>query len=341
MRTAATALDVFRLHGGNVEAARTLFPEVRSAWIDLSTGISPWVYPHERIEETAFTRLPDPEAIAELERAAAHSFGVADASCVIASPGSDLALRLLGPMYSGRRIGVVRPGYSGHLLAWGEMPVTAMSADDLEAAAQAHDVIVLANPNNPDGRVLPRERLLAVRSALAARTGMLIVDEAFADVLPEHSVCSSTCAGLIVFRSFGKFFGLAGLRLGFVVAAQPEQRRFRQALGDWPVCGPAVTIGTAAYRDLDWQMAQRARLRSAAERLDALLTRAGFTIAGGTTLFRLARCSDADAAFHHLVSHGILTRPFTSDPTLLRVGLPADETHWARLADALTGRRMQ
>jgi cobalamin biosynthetic protein CobC len=105
-------------------------------------------------------------------------------------------------MYSGRRIGVVRPGYSGHLLAWGEMPVTAMSADDLEAAAQAHDVIVLANPNNPDGRVLPRERLLAVRSALAARTGMLIVDEAFADVLPEHSVCSSTCAGLIVFRSF-------------------------------------------------------------------------------------------------------------------------------------------
>src|SRR5215510_13797606 len=107
MTAAATAFDIFRLHGGKVEAARALFPEVRSAWIDLSTGISPWAYPHERIEDTAFTRLPDPEALAELEKAAARSFGVDDSSCVIATPGSDLALRLLGPMYTGRRVGVV------------------------------------------------------------------------------------------------------------------------------------------------------------------------------------------------------------------------------------------
>jgi cobalamin biosynthetic protein CobC len=341
MTAAATALDVFRLHGGNVAAARAQFPEVRSAWIDLSTGISPWAYPHERIDAAAFTRLPDPEAVADLERAAARSFGVEDAVCVIATPGSDLALRLLGPMYSGRRVAVVRPGYSGHVLAFGDVPITTIGDGDLEAAARMHAVIVLANPNNPDGRVLSRERLLALRVELASRGGTLIVDEAFADALPVHSLCAASREGLIVFRSFGKFFGLAGLRLGFVVAAPSEQRRFRQALGDWPVCGPAVAIGTAAYRDVEWQAMQRARLRSAAERLDALITGAGFTITGGTALFRLARCGDAGAAFHHLASHGILTRPFTSDSTLLRIGLPADEAHWARLADALIGRGIQ
>ncbi len=357
MNAAATPFDIFRQHGGKVEAARALFPEVRSTWIDLSTGISPWAYPHERIDGAAFTRLPDPELLAQLEQAAARSFGVEDASCLIAAPGSDLALRLLGTLFAGRRVAVVRPGYSGHVLAWGGAPVTLVSAEDLEVTSRSHDVLVLANPNNPDGRVVSRDRLLAIRAELASRQGTLIVDEAFADAQPEHSVCTSAgeglagavpgahersaCAGLIVFRSFGKFFGLAGLRLGFIVASAGEQRRFRHALGDWPVSGPAAAIGTAAYNDLAWQAMQRQRLATTARRLDALLTRAGFTIAGGTVLFRLARCTDADAAFRHLASHGILTRPFTSDSTLLRIGLPADEPQWQRLSDALIRGRTQ
>jgi cobalamin biosynthetic protein CobC len=359
MTTAAKPFELFRLHGGKVEVARATFPEVRSAWIDLSTGISPWAYPHERIAEEALTRLPDPEALAQLEQAAARSFRVADASCVIATPGSDLALRLLGMLFAGRRVAVVRPGYSGHVLAWGEAPLSLVSADAIEVAARDHDVLLLANPNNPDGRIVARERLLAARTELASHEGTLVVDEAFADVMPEHSVCNTLGAGgsrdegagrngafrdshqqnggggMIVFRSFGKFFGLAGVRLGFIVATADEQRRFRHALGDWPVSGPAVAIGTAAYNDLAWQAMQRQRLTSAAKRLDALLTQAGFTIAGGTALFRLARCDDAESAFRHLASHGILTRPFTGDSTLLRIGLPADELQWYRLSDAL------
>jgi cobalamin biosynthetic protein CobC len=227
------------------------------------------------------------------------------------------------------------------VLAWGDAPLTASGAGDLELAARNHDVIVLANPNNPDGRAIARERLLNVHAALASRGGTLIVDEAFADVLPDNSVCGSMRDGLVVFRSFGKFFGLAGVRLGFIVAAPPAAQRFRQALGDWPVSGPAVAIGTAAYNDIEWQTMQRARLTSAAARLDALLEQGGFSIAGGTALFRLARCGDADSAFRHLAAHGVLTRPFSSDPTLLRIGLPADESHWARLTDALIGRSIQ
>jgi cobalamin biosynthetic protein CobC len=354
VNAAASAFDVFRLHGGKVEAARALFPDARAPWIDLSTGISPWAYPHEGIGREAFTRLPDPEALAALEAAAAASFGVADPACVVATPGSDLALRLMGRIFAGRRVAVVRPGYSGHLLAWGAAPVTSVAARDIESVARDHDVVVLANPNNPDGRLIERSLLLDVAGALAGRGGVLIVDEAFADVRPDESLCGSLdrVSNVIVFRSFGKFFGLAGVRLGFVVAACSEQgralrvrdserhgaRAFRAAIGDWPVSGPAVAVGTAAYRDLQWQSVQRRRLAEAAERLDALLTRAGFTIAGGTVLFRLARCADAGAVFKHLAAHGILTRPFASDSTLLRVGLPADEAHWQRLATALDSR---
>ncbi len=362
--SAATSFDVFRLHGGKVEAARALFPQVSAPWIDMSTGISPWSYPHEAIPAEAFTRLPDPEAVDALEAAAAVSFGVSDAACVVATPGSDLALRLLGRLFAGRRVAVVRPGYSGHVLAWGEADVTLISADEIEVAARAHDVVLLANPNNPDGRVVLRERLLAVAGELGARGGMLIVDEAFADVMPEHSICGALSDGVMVSRSFGKFFGLAGVRLGFVVTACSKTRRaVRSALGDWPVSGPAVAIGTAAYRDLNWQSTQRKRLQAATERLDSMLVRAGLTIAGGTSLFRLARCGSAvtgvaggiaaagqgatasertaEALFRRLAQHGILTRPFSSDASLLRFGLPADETHWQRLAIALASRGSQ
>jgi cobalamin biosynthesis protein CobC len=333
------SFDVFRLHGGKVETARSLFPNAHLPWIDLSTGISPWSYPHDRIADNAFTRLPDPEAITHLEVAAAGSFGVADASRVIATPGSDIALRVIGRILSGTRVAVVRPGYSGHVLMWDGAPVTAIGATDLRAAAIDHDVIVLANPNNPDGRVVGLETLLAVAEQLGRRSGTLIVDEAFADVQPEHSVCpvlgDERTRGVIVLRSFGKFYGLAGVRLGFVVADGSERWR---AFGDWPVSGPAVAIGVAAYRDYAWQSLQRRRLTEAAQRLDALLLQAGLSIAGGTVLYRLARCPDADAVFRHLASHGVLTRPFSSDPTLLRIGLPADESQWQRLGVALNSR---
>jgi cobalamin biosynthesis protein CobC len=332
------AFEIFRTHGGKLEAARALFPQSQVPWVDLSTGISPWVYPYETLAAEAFTRLPDPESLAALEAAAAHCFGVADPAGVIATPGSDLGLRLLGSLFANRKVAVVRPGYSGHVLAWAHAPITLITAGGMEAAALTHDVILLANPNNPDGRPVERERLLAIAETLAARNGVLIVDEAFADVLPAHSLCNAVTRGLVLFRSFGKFFGLAGVRLGWVIASAEEAGRFRHALGDWPISGPAIAIGTAAYRDLAWQEMQRQRLIGAAARLDALLSAAGLTIEGGTALFRLARCSNADALFRHLASHFILTRPFKSDDGLLRVGLPGQEAHWKRLAQALESR---
>jgi cobalamin biosynthetic protein CobC len=344
VNAAATSLDIFRKHGGKVETARALFPHVRAPWIDLSTGISPWAYPFVPLSSAAFTRLPSPESLAELEAAAAESFGVPDPAHVVAVPGSDLALRVLGQVFAGRRVAVVRPGYSGHVLAWDGADSSLISSDDMERAALEHDVLVLANPNNPDGRLVGRDRLLAVSATLHQRGGVLIVDEAFADVAPEQSLCVDVrdgANGVVMFRSFGKFFGLAGVRLGFVLTACSRTRRaFRHAVGDWPVSGVAVEIGVAAYRDVVWQEQQRQRLHLAAHRLDTLLMSGadGIEVVGGTALFRLARCLDADALFRRLLAHGILTRPFSSDTRIVRFGLPGAEPQWERLAHALHSR---
>ena len=345
MNAARSPFDVFRAHGGKIEAARTLFPQSPPEWIDLSTGISPWAWPYDSLLDRAtFTRLPDPETLVGLEAAASACFGVNEAARVIALPGTDIGLRLLGPVFPHARVAVVRPGYSGHLSAWTEWStlharsVRRIRDAELLDAARDHSIIVLANPGTPDGRTVERELLLQTAEALASRGGVLIVDEAYVDADPALSLCGEP--DLILFRSFGKFFGLPGLRLGFVVVPEDQVARFRHAAGDWPLNGPAISVGTAAYLDKPWQHTQRERVRRAAARLDEILQCAGLAVEGGTPLFRLARCAnaEADALFRHLASHAILTRPFEDDSGLLRIGLPGDESQWNRFAAALETR---
>lgn len=325
MRETLPDIAAFAVHGGRVEAARAAFPGMPD-WIDLSTGISPWSYP-ATLDSPVLQRLPEPAALAALEAAAAAIFG-ADPACTVAVPGSDIALRLLGRLIAAKAPAVVGPGYSGHRRMWDHAQV-------IPAVGGDHDVIVLASPNNPDGAIAPRDALAAAAQSLAGRGGWLIIDEAFADASAEASLAAARWPATIILRSFGKFFGLAGLRLGFVIAPPAMAGAMRCIVGDWPVSGPAIAIGTTAYRDIDWQAAQRTRLTDAATRLDALLAAAGLSVTGGTSCFRLLEVPDAAALFTHLAGHGILTRPFADDPRRLRLGLPADDAQMARLAAAL------
>ncbi|GGE03339.1 threonine-phosphate decarboxylase [Polymorphobacter glacialis] len=316
----------FAVHGGRIELARARFPG-GAGWIDLSTGISPWAYSFS-VDAGALLRLPEPGALAGLEQAAAAVFGSVPAETV-AVPGSDLALRLVGQLAGARTPAVVGPGYSGHRAMWDD---AAMLADVPETG---HDAVVLARPNNPDGRMIDFDLLAGAARRLAALGGWLVVDEAFADAGDEASIASLGWPGTIVLRSFGKFFGLAGLRLGFVIAPAPMAAALRRLLGDWPVSGPAIAIGTAAYGDHAWQAAQRVRLADAAGRLDGLLTGAGLAVVGGTSCFRLVDTADAAGLFVRLAGHSILTRPFADDGRRLRIGLPVDEVAFARLGVAL------
>lgn len=324
-------------HGGDLDASRRRFPGAPEPWIDLSTGINPWPYPLPSIPPEAWTRLPSADAGEALLTAAAAAYGVADPACLAAAPGSQALIQMLPRLRPPGRVAIVAPTYAEHARCW------ALAGHDVREVADAEDasaeVLVVVNPNNPDGRVVDRSALLALAEAQAARGGWLVVDEAFADVVPGCSVADAVGPGLLVLRSFGKMYGLAGLRLGIAVAERGLAAALRDAFGPWAVAGPALTVATAALADRDWQVAMVDRLVAASAELRSLLTRHGFQVVGGTPLFCLAAHPDASALADRLAAAGILVRRFAGRPTLLRFGLPPDEAALRRLTEVIVDYR--
>ncbi|HET6525349.1 aminotransferase class I/II-fold pyridoxal phosphate-dependent enzyme [Sphingopyxis sp.] len=312
-------------HGGGIEAAKRAFGG--DDWIDLSTGINPQPWPGAGGIAFDWRCLPEPEHLSRLERVAADYFGV-DPRHVCAVPGSEIGLRLVGTLIDGDTAHIA-PGYRTH----GEV-ISGSAETRWGDAPGAAGNLILANPNNPDGRVLAPDGLL---EWLERRAGWLIVDEAFADTDPALSVAAAVAdhRKLIVFRSFGKFFGLAGLRLGFVLAPQTIVATLRARLGAWPLSEAAIAIGAVAYADASWIEATRRRLPGDAAALDAMLARHGYRAAGACPLFRLIETDNGRALFERLARHAILTRPFADQPRWLRLGLPADAAALARLDAAL------
>ena len=234
---------------------------------------------------------------------------------------------------------VLGPTYAEHARAAALQGHAVSEVTDVAQLAGA-DLAIVVNPNNPDGRMVAKEALLAGAAALRSRGGLLVVDEAFMDAgLIEASLAGETGRGnIVVLRSFGNFFGLAGLRLGFALAAPALAARLRAGLGPWAVGGPALAVGTTALADAAWIAATRASLATAARRLDRLLTQAQLDVIGGTSLFRLVRTPAAPKLFDRLGRAGILVRRFANEPTWLRFGLPGDEPQWQRLRAAFAAR---
>ena len=340
---AQVTVESFARHGGRLSVAQALFPQAPAPWVDLSTGINPESYPAPRANEAERNRLPDVRELARLEALAAQAFGVEDPARVVAVGGTESSLRLLPYALGHRHAVVAGPTYGSHGDAWKRFGANVQIVVDtaIERAIQtARVALTIVNPNNPDGRVVSVARLQLLHEIVTKVDGKLIVDEAFAEVTPYASVASiagsDEAANLIVLRSFGKFYGLAGVRLGFVIAAPPLAAILRGMLGDWPVSSDALVAGLAAYADEAWARATRARLQENADRLDALLIDSGFEIRGGTSLYRLARAHDASARFLRFAEAGVLVRPFAHDSSLLRFGLPGTPAAWERVAAALT-----
>jgi len=330
-RLPEVASQAFAYHGGDLAAARSLFPDAPEPWIDLSTGVNPHPYPLPEIAPAAWTRLPDMLALARLEAAAATHYRARATAQVIAAPGSQAIIQALARLLPARRVGLLGATYPGHARAWS---AEVARVDEIEQLG-GYDVAVVVNPNNPDGRIVESAALRAVAERMAPR--VLIVDEAFADFdAADQSLAPELPQrGAIVLRSFGKTYGLAGLRLGFAIAPPELAVPLRAALGPWAVSGPAIEVGLRALSDQAWFDRMRARVKTEAERLDRLLLAKGWTVIGGTTLFRLASRADARERFAALLGAGILTRPFAEAPDRLRFGLPADEGAWERLAREL------
>ena len=328
------------VHGGDLGAARRLFPGAPEPFIDLSTGINPYSYPLPRFSADLFARLPEPAAASAVAVAAARAYGARSAENVVAAPGTQMLLPLVAGLVRRCRAAIVAPSYAEHARAAVYAGHQVEAVRELDACRNA-GLVIVGNPNNPDGRLHARTALLDLARELRRRGGLLVVDEAFMDVGPPGASLAAdvSCGNVVVLRSFGKFFGLAGIRLGFALTAPALATRLCAALGPWAVSGPALAVGAKALADQAWCERTRRRLERGAKRLDAILAGVDLDIVGGTSLFRLARTPKAGALFRHLGGAGILVRAFLDNPSWLRFGLPASEREWQRLAGAMASFR--
>jgi len=302
-------------------------------WLDLSTGINPhgWEFPTPPPQ--CWYRLPDRQD--GLAEAAAAYYGT---EAVLPVPGSQAALAMLPWLRGHARVGVTAPGYAEHGAAWSRAghDVIPLSASQLAGGAgTAFDVLVVINPNNPDGTYFEPQTLLEWRTAVASRGGWMIVDEAFVDTTPAYSLAPyCPLPGLIVLRSVGKFFGLAGMRIGFALGPDNLLQRLEEALGPWSVNGPARWVARQALADTGWQARMRTRLPAEAEHLHALLARHFDQRIVGTPLFRTVLTPRAAEVHEALAREAILVRLLDRQDGL-RFGLPPDEAGLARLDAAL------
>ncbi len=315
-----------RDHGGNIDAAKARFGG--ADWIDLSTGINRVPYPLPDLPAFVWTDLPTATAKAATLAAAQQAFATPAPGVALA--GAQQAIQLIPRLGRPGRARVLAPTYNEHaaaLRAAGWAVEDVASLPDLAGA----DLAVVVNPNNPDGHLFSPAQV----QALAAQVGRLVVDESFADATPETSVAAFAGGNLLVLRSFGKFYGLAGVRLGFAFGAAETVAQLEEMAGPWPVSGAALEIGRRALLDAAWARATTARLQAEAAALDALAAGAGWRLVGGTALFRTYATPDAAQAQDCLARARIWSRIFPYSPHWLRLGLPGKASEWTRLAQEL------
>lgn len=322
------------VHGGGITAAAALHGGRPEDWLDLSTGINPCPSPLPDIPMRAWHRLPDRYLVNDA-RTAARQFYRCDSVLPLPVPGTQSAIQLLPRLIEARaRVAILGPTYGEYERAFRSAACNVDAIDGIEQVSADHRLVVIVNPNNPDGRLYAPEQLIALCKRMGATGGILVVDEAFGDAAPEMSLAphAAQLPNLVIFRSFGKFFGLAGLRLGFVIADEGVLDRFEEWLGPWAVSGPALSIATGLLRSDTAPI--RDKLSERSDALRAVLAVANLAVVGGTALFALVEHERAAALHAHLCGHRILVRKFDYAPRWLRFGVAADSSCDGRLATA-------
>lgn len=311
-----------RDHGGGLDGAAERFGGARADWIDLSTGINPVPYPIGEISAQDWTALPDAAALDRLNTAARTFWNVPSGAAILPAPGASALIARIPALMPSARVDIPAPTYNEHAAAFG--------AQGWQISAHAPSARVLVHPNNPDGRLW---------RAADASAPLTIIDESFCDIAPDASLIHlAERKGVILLKSFGKFWGLAGLRLGFAIGDPALIARLSDFTGPWAVSGPALRIGARALVDQTWAVQTRLRLSADAARLDALMATQSATLVGGTPLFRLYDVGDAEALQTRLARAHIWSRVFPYSARWLRLGLPAPD-QWARLGKALSAQR--
>lgn len=324
-------------HGGALDRAIAHFGGRREDWLDLSTGINPNPYPVPNIPGEFWHRLPDEDQIADCLAAARQYYAVTGPTDIVAAPGTQSLIQLLPRITEAKNIWIVGPTYNEYERVFSGLSTVVVAAE-LPENIDDIDLVVVGCPNNPDGRVFEAEHIARLGRDLQKQGGFVLVDAAFGDVLPIDKTISHT-DGVVVFRSFGKFFGLAGLRLGFAIGSRDVLDRFRTALGPWAVSGPALYIGAIALRDQAWINGAKTDLSRMRSSLEEMVQRQGFDVVGATDLF--VTCSNFESAniAKYLAENNILARTFDANPHWIRFGLPANSISLDRLEKILAQAR--
>ncbi|OCX65980.1 threonine-phosphate decarboxylase [Thioclava sp. SK-1] len=318
-----------RDHGGNIDAAKALYGG--DDWIDLSTGINRVPYPLPNLPAHVWTMLPTEATKEALMQVARAAFGTTAHG--IATAGAQAAIQMVPRLRAPGHAKVLAPTYNEHGAALLQAGWQVDEVPSLTALAGA-DLAVVVNPNNPTGQFYTQAELTQIR----AQVGLLIVDESFADPDPAQTMIGQLqggAGGLIVLRSFGKFWGLAGARLGFAFGDQDMVARLRDMAGPWPVSGAAIEIGKIALQDRAWRDHSVMRLSQESAAMDRMAQAAGWQLVGGTALFRTYDTGAAQASQEHLARAQIWSRIFPYSSRWLRLGLPGTQAEWKRLSHAL------
>lgn len=329
--------DLF--HGGALEYMRLTFSDAPEPWIDLSTGINPWPWPVKAPDLRGLNHLPTAQAFHACQAAMAQAFG-APFEYVLPAPGSEILIRLLPTLIKAKTVAVLNPSYGDHARSWRMAGAQVIETSNPLSFADSVDVVVVCNPNNPDGRRFQVDDLKQARAALSARGGWLIIDEAYADIVPALSLAAKSGEdGLIILRSIGKVYGIAGLRLGALIAPQPIIKAMSERLGVWSLSELILSIGTQVYSDSEWLAHTKSKLSKARKRLDTILISSGLTVSGGTDLYRFVETENAHQLWEHLAQQAIYVRRFEGLDSNLRIGLPVDLASETRLTLALQNQR--
>jgi cobalamin biosynthetic protein CobC len=317
-------------HGGNLSLAAAQYSIPLADWLDLSTGINPNGYPLPEISPAIWQRLPIEED--GLIEAACAFFG---SRSELPTAGSQAAIQILPRLRPPGKVAMPSLMYKEHAYAWqccGHQISTFTDLDD--DILNSADVVLLCNPNNPTANRFSGADLLHLHSQLHKRGSWLVVDEAFMDATPENSIAQHThLEGLFVLRSLGKFFGLAGARVGFLLASPQWLSKAQEILGPWSLSGPSRFVATQALGDFTWQQNTRIQLSASSLRLAALLSENGLTPQAGTALFQYVPVKEAQLRQQQLAKQGIWVRYFP-EACALRFGLPTEDG-WGKLEAAL------
>lgn len=321
-------------HGGHILEATNKYNIPKQDWVDLSTGINPNGYPIPVIPAECWQRLP--EAADGLLAAAKQYY---QCEHILPVAGSQAAIQTLPLLRDKSRVGVLNPAYAEHGYSWKKAghEVIELSEESIDSTCSQLDVLIIINPNNPTGQRFSKQQLLKWHENLASRKGWLIIDEAFIDSTSEQSLCTlPVSTGLIILRSIGKFFGLAGIRCGFVIASNCLLDTLAEKLGPWAISHPSRYVATLALLDTNWQMTTQKELTQQSKKLLLLLDEYGLNPTGNTDLFVWIKTPKAHTIYQSLAQQGILTRLY-KEPASLRFGLPKNEQQWERLEQGFSG----